>query len=276
MYSVNVDSNCIDKVFEEKNIPVCLGPSCSVSEWIDKFLLDDPETCSYESNVEEMELTFSDECHDDFGSLSEAAGYGDPTYVFEYISFENGGPYDTVCSMAVTDSGDGIFDGIFETCDFEPLIEVFQGPCEEEGGLMYTYTFALEQNYSNYFEDVYYGTGGYWFNQTFEGEYLNAPICVTPSCHTEDYFEAGVFRYLDFLFDGTFMGGAQISEHTPIEYTLISDLPLPPTATPTVTQSEAPSTAPGSKKKKSKKSKTSKKKKLKALKKKKSKGSKSM
>jgi len=273
MYSVNIDSNCIDKVFEEKNIPVCLGPSCSVSEWIDKILLqlDDPETCSYESNVEEMELTFSDECHDDFGTLSEAAGYGDPRHVFEYMS--NGFLYDTVCSIA-TDIVNGTFE-TFETCDFESMIEVFQGPCEEEGGLMYTYTYALELNTSNYVEDVYNGTDSYWVNLTFEGEYLNAPICVTSSCHGEDYFEAGIFRYLDFLLDVTFMGGAQ--EHTPIEYTLISDLPMPHTATPTVTQSEAPSTAPGSKKKKSKKLKTSKKKKKhKAPKMKKSKGSKSM
>mmetsp|Transcript_14276 Transcript_14276/g.17335 ORF Transcript_14276/g.17335 Transcript_14276/m.17335 type:complete len:293 (+) Transcript_14276:445-1323(+) len=202
LYSITLDQFCAEdnSEYHDTNIPICLAPSCNVDDEIysDTFnFCSSPSLSdSLEIHINEVEPLISDVCIAETQLFTDEAGYGDPHYIFEHFS-------EQYCTTESYDSVD------VEICDFEPVIEMFQGPCEEQGGRLY----KLSDSVSIYHDDSSTTEQGFW---------LNSPICIGISCDIDNYYENFMLPYFHFELDGDFPDFS--ADYEPIEFVAVSDV----------------------------------------------------
>ncbi len=197
LYKVNVTVTCPDNnqgAIKDINLPVCVSADCSID---DNFVLQNDmgsfDLCNggtEKPTLDEFTMTqqlvpspVSEECLEEMGSFTEAAGGGDPDFIYDDED------YDSYC--------DSLKNGV-QTCDFMPIAQSLKASCEEEGGNMYIFTEVL--SYSEGYYD-YYG------DEVSELVFKNLPVCLGSSCSAKAYFEDIVLPYNEWHFEGGWFEG---------------------------------------------------------------------
>ena len=194
--------------------PFC-ATNCDINDLIDEGYFAYPGCTNAVSDIVTYDSIISKTCKAEVSSFRSTAGNGNPQWVFENYNaprecFSNFG--------SITTDGGG---AIKELCDFKDAMDQMQGPCEEQGGVLYSYS-----------EKIYH------VQPFFHGYemYRNIPVCLGLSCDAKPYFEEVLTSYLSYFKTDFDKLGTEIviyiASFDLIEYKLQSKAIKPPSAAP--------------------------------------------
>mmetsp|Transcript_546 Transcript_546/g.653 ORF Transcript_546/g.653 Transcript_546/m.653 type:complete len:361 (-) Transcript_546:102-1184(-) len=172
------DDNDRDVTYSDIKLPVCVSNKCD----IDVNTLKDSSILNYCSNgasssrefqyqIEEIDSLIEKECKNELKSFNIDIGFGLPDFLWAMVDLRD---------FCVEDD-----DG--ETCDFNTAVSAFEADCEDQGGILYTYSDFWVDKKSNY-----------------TSFYRNQPLCIGKSCDVTNYFENFIFAHNKFDLSGTF------------------------------------------------------------------------
>jgi hypothetical protein len=236
-YTITGDMTCPSDeshfVLHGIKLPYC-ATNCDIKDLMDQGLFEDEGCINEMDEITTFAPIVGEVCNKQIHSFTDAAGGGDPRYVFkEYDDWTHKN-----CSKEQSDT----------SCDFAQITEQLRLPCEEEGGELYSFSYKLHYGIEN--SDL-----------KASEEYLNLPLCLGSACNASSYFEEYIFSILEFKENRTNKNhkGKVISRvaFESIRYEKVMDIntstvlvynspTVSPSISPTLSPSISPSTLPSS------------------------------
>ena len=156
-------------------LPFC-ATDCDIHDLIDKGYFAYPDCTNDVNNVVTFDPIVHDTCKAEMSALTYEAGNGNPQWVFD--SNTPGECFSNFESLEVDGGG-----AVKQLCDFKDAMEQMQAPCEEQGGVLYSYSAKI-----------------YHLQPFMHGHemYLNIPVCLGISCDAKPYFEELLTSYYSY------------------------------------------------------------------------------
>lgn len=184
LYSISGSQTCTDDneggdvTYSDVKLPICVSNKCD----IDVNMLEESSVLNYcndgtstsrefDYQIEEIDSLIGAECKNELKAFNIDVGFGLPDFLWAMVDLRE------FC----------VEDDVGERCDFTNATSNFRAECEDQGGILYTYSDFWVDKESN-----------------FASFYVNQPLCIGKSCDATNYFENFIFAHNRFDLSGTF------------------------------------------------------------------------